>query len=109
MSKKLKYVISISLVFILLTPMTVKFLDSAFHHHDHFICTAKNEQHFHKYHEKCPIPGFEFFLYSSNKIILETQKIFYCDRLFINNVSVHYCSNLKYSFSLRGPPLNIHN
>jgi hypothetical protein len=109
MTKKLKYIISILLVFVFLMPMTIKLIDSALHHHDHFICTAKNEHHFHEYHYKCPIPNFEFSLYSLNKIILETQKIFYCDKLFINYISILCCSKPKYSFSLRAPPLNIRN
>jgi hypothetical protein len=109
MTKKLKHIISISLVFVFLTPMTVKLLDSRFHHHYHFICTAKNEHHFHEYHDKCSIPGFEFFLYTLNKIVLETQKTFYFEKLLINYFSIRCCSESKYSFSLRAPPFNIHN
>lgn len=109
MTKKLKHIISISLVFIFLMPMTIKLLDSQFHHHDHFICTAKSEHHFHKYHDKCPILGFEFFLYTINKRVLETQKIFYFDKLFVLFFSIYCYSKSKYSFSLRAPPLNIHN
>jgi len=109
MTKKLKYIISISLVFILLTPLMVKLLDQKFHYHDHFICNAKYERHFHEYHEKCPIPGFEFFLFTINKKVLATHKTFYFEKLVINYISIQYCSNSKYSFSLRAPPLNIHN
>ncbi len=109
MTTKLKHIISILLVSIFLTPIAVMFLDGSFHNHDNFICTTKTEHHFHKYHNKCPILGFEFSLYSLNKIILETQKAFYYDKLFTNYISNNYCSNLKYSFSLRAPPLNIHN
>jgi len=105
MIRKIKNIISISLVFILLTPMSVKFFDGFFHHHDHFICTAKHEHHFHEHHKKCPIPGFEFSLYSLNKIILETQKTFYCVGVNINNTSKYCNSKSKYSFLLRAPPV----
>ena len=109
MTKKLKHIIAISLVIIFLIPMTVKLLDGLFHHHDHFICTATHERHFHEHHHKCPIPGFELSFYSLNKIIAETGKTFYCDRIFINYISGYFNSKLKYSFLLRAPPLNIHN
>jgi hypothetical protein len=109
MTKKLKHIISIILVFVFLTPMIVKLLDSQYHHHDYFICTAKNEHHFHEYHVKCPIPGFEFFLFTLNKVVFESQKTLYFDKLFIHYISIHFCNKSKYSFSLRAPPLNIHN
>ena len=109
MTKKLKDIISILLVFIFLMPMTIKLIDGLFHHHDHFICTAKHEHHFHEHHDKCSIPDFEFSLYSLNKIILETQKTFYCDRLTINYTSNYCCSKLKYSFLLRAPPVFTNN
>lgn len=112
MKKKFKNTISISLVIIFLLPLTVKLLDGLFHHHDHFICTAKAELHFHKHHHKCPIPGFELSFYSLNKIILEIHKTIYYDRIFINYISGYFNSKLKYSFQLRAPPVltnNTHN
>jgi hypothetical protein len=105
MTKKLKHIISISLVFIFLTPMTVKFFDGFFHHHDHFGCTAKNEKHFHEHHEKCPIPSFELSFFSTEKQIQTTQKHYFC--LEINDIYnfVYCCNNSKYSFLLRAPPV----
>jgi hypothetical protein len=108
MIRKLKYLIAGSLVFIFMAPMMIKLLDSQFHHHDHFIFTAKNEQLFHEYHDKCPIPGFEYFLYTINKAVIETEKTSFFTELFIDYISVHFCNNSEYSFSLRAPPLNIH-
>jgi len=105
MTKKLKHNISISLVIIFLMPMTVKLLDSQFHHHDHFICTAKHELHFHEHHNKCPVPGFEFSFYLLNKIVPETNKTYYYDRILIKCLSGNFNSKLKYSFLLRAPPL----
>jgi len=106
MTKKHKHIIAISLVIIFLLPMTVKLLDGLFHHHDHFICTAIHELHFHEHHDKCPIPCFELSFYSLNKIILETHKTIYCDRIFINYISRYFNNKLKYSFLLRAPPVH---
>jgi hypothetical protein len=109
MAIKLKHIISTSLMVIFMIPLTVKLLDSKFHHHDHDIFSSKNENHFQGFQKKCAILGFEFSLYSLSKIILKTQKIFYFDKLFTNYVSNHSFSKSKFSFLLRAPPLNIHN
>ena len=100
MTKKLKHIISILLVFIFLTPMTVKLFDGLFHHHDHIICTAKNEKHFHEHHEKCPIPSFELSLFSVEKHIQNTQRHNYCVKQNDNYNFVYCCNNSKYSFLL---------
>ncbi len=105
MTKKLKNIISITLVFIFLAPMTIKLFDGLFHHHDHFYCTAKNEKHFHEYHKKCPIPSFELSLFSVEKHIQTTQKHFYRIELNDNYNFVYCCNNSKYSFLLRAPPI----
>jgi len=104
MTKKLKNIISLTLVFIFMTPMTIKLVDGFFHHHDHFICTAKNEKHFHEHHEKCPIPSFELSFFSFEKHIQTTQKHFYRLELNDNYNFVYCCNNSKYSFLLRAPP-----
>jgi hypothetical protein len=104
MTGKFKNTISISLVIILLLPMTIKLFDGLFHHHDHFHCTAKNEKHFHRYHEKCPIPSFELSFFSIEKQIQTTQKF---DFGVEQNDLYHFtpcCNSLKYSFLLRAPP-----
>lgn len=104
MTKKLKNIISLILVFIFLTPMTIKLVDGFLHHHEHFICTAKNEKHFHKYHEECPILNFELSFFLAEKLIQTTQKHFYRVELKDNYNFVYCCNNLKYSFLLRAPP-----
>jgi len=101
MTKKLKNIISLTLVFILIIPMTIKLLDGLFHHHDHFHCTAKNEKHFYEHHEKCPIPSFELSFFSVEKHIQTTQKHFYRVELNDNYNFVYYCTNSNYSFLLR--------
>jgi len=105
MTEKLKNIISLTLVFIFMTPMTIKLFDGLFHHHNHFHCTAKNEKHFHEHHEKCPIPSFELSFFSVEKHIQTTQKHIYCVE-YIDNYSFEYCcKKLEYSFLLRAPPI----
>jgi hypothetical protein len=85
--------------------MTIKLFDGLFHHHDHFICTAKNEKHFHEHHDKCPIPGFELSLFSAAKQIYPAQKLFFCAEIKNKYVFTYCCKNSLYSFLLRAPPL----
>jgi hypothetical protein len=78
-------------------------------HHDekHFICTAKNEKHFHTAHENCYICSFEFssFLTRSTAIDLEKQVF------FANYLSSYKLAEYKqfpgYSFHFRAPPIFI--
>lgn len=84
--------------------MTTKLFDGLFHHHDHFICTAKNEKHFHKYHEKCPVPGFELSFFSEEKQIQTTQEYCFCEEINSIYNFKYFCNNSKYSFLLRAPP-----
>jgi len=99
-----KNIIPVLLIVVFLLPTTIKLIDGFFHHHDHFICTAKNEKHFHKHHEKCPIPSFEFSLFSKE----EPKQVKYKQPFgteIANVYSYIYCSNrIDYSFLLRAPP-----
>jgi hypothetical protein len=105
MIAKFKNTISISLVIILLLPMTAKLIDGLFHHHDHFDCIAKNEKHFHEHHEKCPIPSFDLSFFSVEKQIQTTQKIdFGVEQNDVYNFT-SCCNNSRYSFLLRAPPI----
>lgn len=84
--------------------MTIKLFDGLFHHHDHFVCSAKNETHFHEHHEKCPIPNFELSLFSTVKNIQTTQKHYFCVEI-IDIYDFTPCrNNSEYSFLLRAPP-----
>ena len=85
--------------------MTIKLFDGLFHYHDHFICTAKNEKHFHEHHEKCPIPNFELSFFSAVKHIQTTQKHYFCVELNDKYNFVYCSNNSKYSFLSRGPPI----
>lgn len=105
MINKLKKIISLTLVFIFMTPMTIKLFDGLFHHHDHFHCTAENDKCFHEHHKKCPILNFELSLFSVEKHIQTTQKHHYSVKLNDNYNFVYCCNNSKYSFLLRAPPI----
>jgi hypothetical protein len=101
MIKKFKNIVSIFLLLVFLFPSIVKL---EHHHHEHFECKAKNEKHFHEYHEKCAVCSFEFSVFSSDYkyyIIPKEQPVEKCCN---NYRSVHYSSLSKFSFSLRAPP-----
>jgi hypothetical protein len=100
MSRKFKNITSLLLLVVFLFPSYVKLE----HHHEHFICNAKNQQHFHEFHQKCSICSFEFSVFASDSenvsIAKENPKDAYC-----NNYSSQPYSNLsQFSFSLRAPP-----
>jgi len=104
MTKRPINIISIALVLIFIAPMSIKLVDGLFHHHDHFHCTATNEKHFHVYHEKCPIPGFELSLFSAEKHLQISQKHNYCVKPNDDYNFVYCSNNSEYSFLLRAPP-----
>ena len=105
MIKEFKNTVSITLVFVFLTPMAIKLVDGLFHHHDHFHCTAKNETHFHEHDEKCPIPSFELSFFSIEKHIQKIQRHNYYVKQNDNYNFVYCCYSSKYSFLLRAPPI----
>jgi hypothetical protein len=102
---KFKNSISLSLLLVFIFPSIVQFEHHLEHHHEHFICKAKNEQHLHEYHENCFVCNFEFSVFSSdhkNIVIRNDQPE---DKYFNNYRLVHYSNRSKYSFSLRAPPV----
>ncbi len=105
MTKKFRNIIALILVFVFMTPATVKFFDGLFHQHDHFHCTVKNEVHFHEYHEKCPIPNYKLSFFSVEEHIQAVQKYFFLAEVVDNYTFLHHCNNSKYSFLLRAPPI----
>lgn len=86
--------------------MTIKLLDSAFHHHGHFVCTAKNTKQLHEFHSKCPVQSFVLSVFFLQKIPQIDREISFYETI-INDISVHYFRISRYSFLLRAPPLNI--
>ena len=97
---RLKHIISLFLAFALLAPNVV-ILE---HHHDHFVCHAKNEKHFHVHHEKCLVCSFEFSLYSLGNKVAAPSKIDHNSGYNNNYRQDYFFSNSKYSFLLRAPP-----
>ncbi len=104
MTKKLRNIIALILVFVFMTPAAVKFFDGFLHQHDHFHCTVKNEAHFHEYHKKCPIPNYKLSFFSVEKHIQPVQRLFFLEEVIDNYNFIYHCNNLKYSFLLRAPP-----
>jgi hypothetical protein len=97
---KFKNIISFLMVLILLMPSIIKLE----HHHEHFKCKAENEKHLHNYHEKCAVCSFEFSVFSTDVIKIDSEKnnptVYFCN----NYSSIFYSSLSRYSFLLRGPP-----
>ncbi|HHV86128.1 MAG TPA: hypothetical protein GXX42_10025 [Petrimonas sp.] len=60
--RKFKNIVSLFLLFVFILPSIVKLE----HHHEHFESKAKNEKHYHVFHEKCAVCDFEFSIFSSD-------------------------------------------
>jgi len=100
-NRKFKNIASLILLMVFLLPSIVKLE----HHHKHFFCNAKNEKHYHDYHERCEICNFEFSVFSAGTKNIDLQKEKPLDN-YCNNYHSEYYSNLaSYSFLLRAPPL----
>jgi len=97
---KFKNIISLLMVLILLMPSIVKLE----HHHEHFICKAKNEKHYHVFHEKCGICNFEFSVFSSDIENIDLQKEKPLNNYCNNYSSVYYSNLSQFSYLLRAPP-----
>lgn len=101
MKKKIKNITSLLLLVVFLFPSIVKLE----HHHEHFKCKAKNEKHYHVYHEKCAICSFEFSIFSSDIKNVDFQKEQPLSKYCNNYNSVNYSTLSNYSFLLRAPPI----
>ncbi len=103
MIRKFKNIASFFLLLVFISPTIVKLE----HHHEHFECNAKNEKHFHEFHEKCAVCSFEFSVFSSDfeNIVLQKEQPIakYCN----NYRSVNCSSHSRYSFLLRAPPYRL--
>ena len=101
--KRVKNVLLFSLLFSFFLPSIVKIA----HHHEHFFCTAHNENHIHKYHENCVICNFQYSTFLNEKFWYKEFKTalngFY-NPVFI---SCNYRDISKFSFLLRAPPWSI--
>lgn len=101
MIKMLRNIAAITMVLVLLLPFGVKLE----HHHDHFVCKAKAEKHYHDHHEKCQICSYEFSVFlTEESSSLSEKPVILGD--FINPFGVNSFSNsFAYSFQFRGPPV----
>lgn len=100
MLKLFRNSISILMIGTLFLPSIVKLE----HHHDHFVCNAKTEKHFHDHHEKCSICSFEFSVFMSDEFFsLPENPISFGG--YINHYKVgNFSTSPIYTFLLRGPP-----
>ncbi len=105
MAGKVRNIISVLLVTVLLSPMLIKLFDGLLHHHDHFVCSAKTEKHFHKHHEECRIASFELSFFSADKQPLLTEG--HSPSVEINDLYrfLYIPKNPGDLFSLRAPPV----
>ena len=100
MNRKYKNIVSLLFLIAFLLPSVVKLE----HHHEHFICKAKNEKHYHEFHEKCNICNFEFTVFLSDIENIDLQKDNPIDRYANKYVSLSDYNLFQYSFLLRAPP-----
>ncbi len=107
MTKKLINILSVSLVVVFLTPLVIMFLDSRYHHHERIAYDSGKECHFHEYHKKCHVPGFEFSFYTLYKNSVETKKQCFLQKVSIILASSHFPDQSKYTFLLRASPVYI--
>ena len=77
------------------------------HHHEHFICKAKNEKHLHDYHKQCAVCSFEFSVFASDNINIDSNKNTPSDKYCNNYSSIDYSALSKYTFLLRAPPVGL--
>jgi hypothetical protein len=101
MLRKIKNSISVLVVLALLTPPLVRLE----HHHEPFFCNAKQEKHFHTYHEKCLVCNFEFSAFSvTGNVILIASHAFWANYILPRPDSfIPFWT--KFSFLLRAPPV----
>ena len=100
MRRKFKNIVSLLFLIGFLLPSVVKFE----HHHQHFECKAKNDKHFHEFHEKCSICNFEFAVFLSDIGNITLQKENPADRYCNDYISLNNYNLSQYSFLLRAPP-----
>ena len=94
-----------SIIYLVLLVFLLPTIVKLEHHHEHFICHAKNERHFHVAVDKCEICNFEFSISISDVECSDLQIETPIDR-YTN--SYNFLSGLdfsKYSFLLRAPPV----
>jgi hypothetical protein len=102
MIRALRYSLAIFMVAILLLPPFVKLE----HHHDHFVCKAKTEKHFHDHREKCLVCSFEFSVFMSEEFFALPEMLVSFG-VYINDYKVgNFSTSPYYIFLLRAPPIH---
>lgn len=98
---KCRHIISWALLLLFLLPSTIKLE----HHHHEVASHASGAEHEASFHEKCAVCDFEFSFFSFAKAY-HPQQVAFIHNIYVDgrNADV-YVEPLKYSFSLRAPPV----
>jgi len=100
MKDKFKYAFSLVLVFTLLAPSVVRLG----HHHDHFVCKARHEKHFHDQIVKCEVCAFQFSWFSHPKLFYVIFSDFLFGKKTPGCIEQLSPKNSIYAYFLRAPP-----
>ena len=94
-----------SIIYLVLLVFLLPTIVKLEHHHEHFICTAKNEKHFHVAVGKCEICNFEFSISISGIENSDLQIEIPVDRYTNSYNFLYSLKSSQYSFFLRAPPI----
>lgn len=102
---KFRKKLAIILLAIFMIPITYQTVYIAFNHYHDYICTAKNENHFHIKHKSNSKYLLTFF---SSFVSIEAVKLQPIDvfMTLINNYQIKYNNSLISSISSRAPPIS---
>lgn len=100
MLKKLKNITSILLLLVFLLPSVLKLE----HHHERFVCKAKDEKHIHATEALCMVCNFEFSVFDSYLTNLSYTSSLFVDKYLNTYFPEHYSIFPKFTFLLRAPP-----
>jgi hypothetical protein len=103
MNSKGRNIASLLLLLVFLSPTIIKLE----HHHEQFICNAKNEKHLHESHEKCAVCSFEFSVFSSSSSPAAIAKDKPLEAYHNHYRSQGFSILSQFSFLLRGPPVSV--
>lgn len=103
MKNNIKNISVFLLLFIFLTPISVKIIDDLYH--DHSLNHKYSEEtRFHSFKEKCPVEHFVLSVFTTFGFLYEinsSETKYYFNE---NYLVISLTNSLKFSFLSRGPP-----
>ncbi len=99
------FIASYILIVSLLLPISIGFAH-ALHKHEHKVCTAKSEHHFHTKNINCSY--FHYIIPIQTAPTAFTFEVYEATTIFENlvvNENFHFANSIN-TFSVRGPPIN---